>query len=171
MEPKQTPATSRQNYVTPQAFIDSVVRTFGPLSFDLAASRDNAQAPQWFDIERDSLTQDWAPLRGNLWLNPPFRDAAPWFEKCRATAPHPDRRIIVLSLASIGSCWFADHVHGAALVLGLSPRLTFDVIDEGGARVPCTAPYPKDLMLSVYGVAPGFDVWRWDARARAIPRP
>jgi hypothetical protein len=44
-------------------------------------------------------------------------------------------------------------VHKHALVLGLSPRLTF---------VGCPTPYPKDLMLSVFCESwIGFDVWRW----------
>ena len=39
------------------------------------------------------------------------------------------------------------------MVLGLSPRLTF----EGE-----TDAYPKDLMLSVFGFGlHGFDTWRW----------
>lgn len=55
--------------------------------------------------------------------------------------------------ASIGSNWFAEHVHRRALVLGLNgPRLKF----EGSPD-----PYPKDLMLVCYGESPGFDVWRW----------
>lgn len=40
-----------------------------------------------------------------------------------------------------------------AMVLGLSPRLTFKGEKD---------PYPKDLMLSVYGQAySGFDTWNW----------
>ena len=47
------------------------------------------------------------------------------------------------------------------MVLGLSPRLTFD----GMAPNPKTGRvdgYPKDLMLSVFGMGlNGFDCWRW----------
>ena len=46
----------------------------------------------------------------------------------------------------------ADHVHGKARVLALSSRLSFDG----------KAPYPKDLMLSVYTCGwHGFEVWDW----------
>ncbi len=39
------------------------------------------------------------------------------------------------------------------MVLGLSPRLTFEGTKD---------PYPKDLMLSVFGYGMnGFDTWRW----------
>lgn len=56
--------------------------------------------------------------------------------------------------ASVGSRWFAEHVHGWARVLALSGRLSFDGI----------APFPKDLILAVYGEPPGFDVWDWRQR-------
>lgn len=49
-----------------------------------------------------------------------------------------------------GNLWFNPEF---AVVLGLNPRVTF----EG-----CTAPYPKPLMISVYGLSlSGFDTWRW----------
>ena len=66
----------------------------------------------------------------------------------------PGRRILLLTPASVGSRWFADHVWGHALVLALSPRLTF---------VGETHPYPSDLILSVYDpeMERGFAPWRW----------
>jgi len=158
-EPIQKPGRSKQDYGTPWPFIDAVVERFGPLAWDLAADSDNTKAAQHFDIEQDSLKQNWTALQGNLWLNPPFGDIGPWARKCAETrtGPGEGRRIFLLTPASIGSCWFAEHVHGKALVLGLSPRLSFDGKNS----------YPKDLMLSVYGRPPGFDVWRWDAKEQA----
>ena len=40
--PIQKPGRSRQDYGTPPEFLAAVVARFGPLAFDLAASRDNA---------------------------------------------------------------------------------------------------------------------------------
>ena len=156
-EPIQKPGRSKQDYGTPQAFIDAVVLRFGPLACDLACTRENRKAPEgYYFPETDSLRQPWAEHhpRGNLWLNPPFADIDPWAEKCAASM-HRNGFILLLTPASIGCGWFSRHVLGKAVVLGLSPRLTF----EG-----TTAPYPKDLMLSVYGYGlSGFDQWRWDA--------
>ena len=61
-------------------------------------------------------------------------------------------RIFLLTPASIGANWFAEHVYGKAHVLALQGRLTF---------VGHKQPYPKDCILSVYGVKPGFSVWDW----------
>ncbi len=148
---------SKQDYGTPWEFIRAVEKRFGPLVVDLAAREGNAKAKCWVDHSIDSLTLDWNDLgtgklgNGHLWCNPPFANITPWAAKC-AQWSHWTADIFLLTPASVGSRWFAEHVHGKALVLALSPRLTF----EG-----CTAPYPKDCILSVYGETPGFDVWRW----------
>ena len=159
-EPIQKPGRSKQDYGTPMAFIRAVEHRYGPLVADLACTRANAKAPAgyYFDEGRDALAEPWSSDfgQGNLWLNPPFADIAPWAKKCAAEAPTRFGSIFLLTPASIGSNWFADHVHGRALVLGLSPRLTFEGTKD---------PYPKDLMLSIFGPGwNGFGVWRWDVK-------
>ena len=144
--------TSKQDYGTPREVLDAVEARFGRIAWDLAAHEGNHITPAWFGpggVAPDALAQPWHDLPpGLLWLNPPFADLAPWAYRAATSG----RVVAMLTPASIGSCWFRDLVHRRALVLGLAPRLTF----EG-----CTAPYPKDLMLSVFGVEPGFDVWTW----------
>ncbi len=183
---------SRQDYATPRIFIDAVVERFGPIAFDLAAHAGNHQVPSYYGpgspLGEDSLAQDWTKLRGNLWLNPPYDDIAPWAAKCAASrgVRWQDRRILFLVPASVGSVWFDESVHGHALVLGLVGRLTFvgtprveigtpslpgfdldvtlHVVDADGKDDP----YPKDLILAVYSEPPAFDTWRWQRQA---PRP
>ena len=148
---------SKQDYETPDEFIEAVERRFGRIEFDLAAHAKNTKHRRFFSKQHNSLEQDWHQLGGLLWLNPEFKYIAPWAEKCKVEAAK-GARIALLTPASVGTVWFAEHVHGNALVLGLSPRLTF-----GGEKTP----YPKDLMLSMFGPAGevpwgrGFDVWRW----------
>ena len=148
---------SKQDYGTPMEFIRAVEDRFGELVADLACTTANAKAPKGYyhDHGVDSLAQPWAEdyPHGNLWLNPPFKNIDPWAEKCFAESMKREGAIFLLTPASIGTDWFAKHVHRKAIVLALSPRLTF----EG-----TTEPYPKDLMLSVYGYGlSGFDTWRW----------
>ncbi len=146
---------SCQTYGTPWDFIHAVTARWGALACDLAASSENAKAKCFYTEAEDSLAQTWAhawPTK-NLWLNPPFANIEPWAAKCKAEARDRDGLIFLLTPASIGTDWFANHVHGHALVLGISPRLTFEGTSD---------PYPKDLMLSIFGKATrGFDVWRW----------
>jgi phage N-6-adenine-methyltransferase len=148
---------SRQDYGTPWEFIRAVVDRFGPLDHDLAASEKNAKASTFYDEASDSISKDWgrAHPTGNLWLNPPFAYIEPWANKCEFESNRRHGLIFLLTPASIGTEWFAKYVHRKALVLALSPRLTFEGTDD---------PYPKDLMLSVYGYGMnGFDTWRWRA--------
>lgn len=166
-QPKQKRGRSKQDYETPPDFIAAVEERFGPLSVDLAARKDNAKVKLYVSPEENSLSVLWTQRfpRCNLWLNPPFSDIGPWAEKCaRETKEARARRewttILFLTPASIGSDWFADHVHQKALVLGLRPRLKF-VGMKPNPKTGKVDGYPKDLMLSVFGLPPGFDTWRW----------
>lgn len=144
---------SRQDYETPMEFIQAVEKRFGPLDWDLAASAGNAKAAKYFTIEQNSLEQDWTKLEGNLWLNPPYGVIGPWVKKASLEWSNKSR-ILMLLPAAVGSNWFKDYVFEKCLVLFLSPRIQFDGADD---------PYPKDLMLLVYGgeQITGFECWRW----------
>ena len=89
-------------------------------------------------------------LRGVL------RNIEPWAKKC-ADECRKGARVAFLVPASIGSVWFAKHVWGVARVMALRPRMSFD-----GKN-----PYPKDMMLCMYGAPPGFELWRWKGVGRA----
>ena len=157
VEPIQKPGRSKQDYGTPWPFIRACEARFGPIVCDLAASAENAKAPLFYDRNRDSLSVDWAAEHptGTLFLNPEFAEIGPWAAKCATESARRQGLILMLTPASIGTEWFAAHVNRKAMVLGLAPRMAFEGTD---------APYPKDLMLSVYGMGmSGFDVWRWRA--------
>ena len=167
--PVQKPGKSIQDYATPRVFLDAFEARWGKIDFDLAAHRRNAMARAYFtdDISDrqafgiDALRQGpiWERLTdgrqfSRLWLNPPFGGIAPWAKRCAEWCARKhlvSPRLFFLVPASIGSNWFREHVHNQALVLFLSPRLSFDG----------KAPYPKDCMLCVYGESPGYECWRW----------
>jgi phage N-6-adenine-methyltransferase len=144
---------SKQDYGTPTDFLQAVTDRFGPLAWDLAATAYNRVAPHFISEEENSFIKDWHLLDPGklLWLNPPFDRIEPWACKCRAESLM-GARILFLVPASVGSNWYANYIHGRALVLFLSPRLKF-----GG----CEDPYPKDLMLAAFSFVPGFECWRW----------
>jgi phage N-6-adenine-methyltransferase len=148
--------SSKQDYSTPRIFLDAVERRFGKLDFDLAATKENRVAHDFFGPDnhdprfRDSLACNWSTLGGNLWLNPPFARIAPWAAKC-AEPLLPRVRIFFLVPAAVGSNWWRDFVHKKALVLFLNGRLSFDGKDG----------YPKDCALCVYGAPPGYECWNW----------
>jgi len=154
---------SKQDYGTPWEFILAVEGRFGPIVWDLAAHEGNAKHANFYSVADDTLVQCWSERHpsGNLWLNPEYGNIAPYAQKCAYESARRHGFIFMLTPASIGTDWFAEHTKGKAVVLGLSPRIPF----EGTAINPKTGKpdgYPKDLMLAVYGYGlSGFDTWRW----------
>lgn len=165
---------SKQDYGTPADFIAAVEERFGKLDFDLAANEHNRKAERWLGpgspICKDTLSLDpktfFSDVWGdnppkNCWLNPPFDNIAPWAKWCADSVNGRSTlltsRILFLVPASVGSNWFANHVHNWARTKFLNGRLSFD-----GKH-----PYPKDCMLCIYGPLEldppnwPYDVWSW----------
>lgn len=148
---------SQQVVGTPWRFIRAVEKRWGALSFDLAASADNAKAPRYFTRAQNALLQPWHELTGNLWLNPEYEQNDHFMAKCHEefVRPHAWRRILVLVPAAIGTNWFSEHVLNYAAVIGINGRIQFEGHAQG---------YPKDLMLLSYGDFATLSVWRWNQR-------
>lgn len=156
--PKQVPAESKQDYQTPQEFFDAVVRTFGPLGVDLAAS-DGRLCPVWLGpgsaIADDSLAAPWATIlkeeKTGGWLNPPWARLRPWAAKCRVESA-AGARLVGLTRSAFGS-WYADEVEGNALTLICRPRIAF---------VGMTTGYPADCAIHLFGFGMrGLGTWQW----------
>lgn len=161
---------SKQDQGTPWEFIRAVEARYGPIAFDLAASAHNKKHERYFSLPgdpkaeaHDSLFQPWHKLcatvdQGSiLWLNPEFKHIAPWAKKCLEESAKLSRgvRIGFLTPASVGSNWYRDFVFKKAWTNFLNGRIIFD----GDVQ-----PYPKDLMLTLFGWAGmqvGVDVWTW----------
>lgn len=150
-----------QDYVTPLALIEEITRRFG-VSFvlDLAASNDNHRCTFWITQDDDSLGQDWkvcleecigwAGIEPCAWLNPPFRGVEPWMEKCKVEASR-GVKIISLTLASLGTGWYRNHVEGEAMSFILRERVVFEGQKD---------PFPKDLMVTLWGMGmTGLGFW------------
>lgn len=160
--PKQKPGKSKQDYVTPDDFLDAVKRRLKVNWFyrDLAARADNAKATRWITPEENSLVTPWdIPIDitrpGFIlwqWLNPEFGRIAPWAKRCFDYSK--TEHVALLTPASVGANWWRDYVDGTARVLLLNGRITF-VGEEAG--------YPKDCTLSLFGptIVPGYEVWTW----------
>ena len=149
--PAQRPGRSEQAVCTPDDFLEAVVRRFGRLTLDLAASHGNAVAPLYFTEETDALAPErrWASAEQS-WCNPPFADIRPWTAKAAEEAAL-GACVLMLVPLSISRWWPEE---GTCAVWLLKGRLTF----KGH-----TSPYPKDMALLQYGpaVMPGYRVWDW----------
>lgn len=151
---------SKQDYQTPEAFIQAVLGRLGiaDFAYDLAASPENFQSTAgYYNEEQNSLAQNWAESFKYdtwLWLNPPFSDIRPWVEKCWKES-EAGAKIAVLVPASVGSNWWQEFVHHKAHVLMLNDRIQF----VGAKWV-----YPKDCGLLLYTPfirQGGYESWAW----------
>jgi phage N-6-adenine-methyltransferase len=154
----------KQGHRTPQEFLDAVNRRFGTITWDLAATTGHQVTGadgRHFSPEQDALAQDWRSLIHPeeddrncrvAWLNPPFSNIRPWVSKLDTECRELPRWTLCLVPASMGSHWWADHVLGKCVALGVT-RMTF---------VGSTAPYLKDLALLCYGFGvSGHGFWDW----------
>lgn len=163
--PKQRPGRSKQDYSTPDVFVEAVKHRLGikRLSHDFAANTLNAKAPTHYDIKTDALSlsgEEWSwncveRLNRWGWLNPPFAKIEPWAYRCAETKD-AGGQIALLVPASVGSDWFRDYVDGIARVLFLNGRLAFMPNKPKWL-------YPKDCILCLYSdaIEPGYEVWNW----------
>jgi hypothetical protein len=162
--PNSTPARGQQDYRTPPAFLAAVQRKFGvEIAFDLACtSTDCVTAPSFVvrgffhDADEDALAKPWPRLGEGqaAWVNPPFAKASAF---ARVASESPHCRTLLLTPASVGSKWFAEHVYGHACIVFLRPRIVF--LQPDGS--PCPAGINRDCMLAAYGWTPGVYCEDW----------
>ena len=153
-------SSSKQDYRTPMEFVRLVESNFNlQFAVDAAASEENTKCHEFYDEEDNSLGIDWGvdfPFlvghRHAVWLNPPFKRLDPWMAKCAEQAVN-GVKIVSLTLAGTSQGWYLNHVLGNAMVLQLRERMIF----EGE-----TQPYPKDLMVCLWGMGMvGQGWWSW----------
>lgn len=152
---------SKQDHATPPLLLHAIEHAFGArFILDLACNSENRKCEAGITHPEDSLKEVWwARLdsariglmrpSGDAWLNPPFRGVDPWMEKCKDASAQ--MRIVSLTLASLGTGWYRNHVEGRALSLVLRKRVTF---------IGQPTPFPKELMITLWGFGlTGFGFW------------
>jgi hypothetical protein len=137
--------------------LQAVTRKFDvSFTHDMACTREDCVAPQGVHYpDQDALACAW-PVGGVCYVNPPYAKASAF---ARVASESPHCRTLMLVPASVGTAWFAEYVHGHALVVFLRPRLTF--LQPDGT--PMLQGINRDLMLLAYGWQPGVYVcedWR-----------
>lgn len=153
---------SKQNYKTPGEFMEAVAKKFGPITFDLAATADNTQSPNYFApvtgpdgplpfdpkaFAMDAFDHPWSYLTSNrfrregfkglAWLNCEFGSIPEWACKCRDES-QAGGNILLLTPAALGANWFSKYIAKHADVYLLKPRIPF---------IP-GKPFNRDCMLS-----------------------
>lgn len=166
MAPPQKPGSSKQDYGTPRELLEALKNRLHIKRFwcDLAATKENAVALQYYTEQDDALQQCWNSEECEFFIpkfgvgewgfcNPPFAHLAPWVQKAWQEA-ELGAFIAMLLPASVGSNWWRDWVHDKAHVLLLNGRVQF---------VGADGLYPKDTVIALYTPHShgGYEIYDW----------
>lgn len=131
-----------------------------PIRIDLAASASNALCSEYITEEENSLLVDWSQVTGPDafgFCNPGFSAVPKEFAPKFREEVERGARFITLTLASLGSRWYANFFHGAPCeVRVLTGRLRW----PGYA-----ANDPREHMITIWDGRPFRGPWPWDWRA------
>lgn len=99
----------REDWETPQEVFNKYNTKYGPLTWDYAASAENAKCEQFYTIEDDALERNWSC---DGWLNPPYgRTKTPqWLTHAAKQADDWKIKVVCLVPASTSTRWFHDLV-------------------------------------------------------------
>lgn len=122
---------ARDCWATPSELVARIATRLGINEFDLdvCASRTNAKAKNFFDINTNGLLQKWT---GNVWGNFPYSDLTPWIKK--AISERDNCKAIAMLLPSrTDQKWFHLLLSAGAEIEFIKGRVQF-IPPEGIAR-------------------------------------
>lgn len=108
---------SNDLWATPPEVFEALDKEFC-FGFDVCAEYETAKCPDYWTIEDDALSKDWAEdakcripgagliEMGALWCNPPYSKIAPWVEKA-IEAQLKGRMTVMLVMCDPSVKWFS----------------------------------------------------------------
>lgn len=98
-------SSATDDWATPQDFFDKLNREFR-FETDVCASHGNAKCANYFDKEKDGLSQSWI---GTCWMNPPYgRGIDKWMRKAFESSRKNGATIVCLVPARTDTRWWHD---------------------------------------------------------------
>jgi phage N-6-adenine-methyltransferase len=118
----------KQNWGTPLSLFEPLHKEFG-FTLDVCAEAENAKLPNYFDIAKDGLAQDWT---GVCWCNMPYNNQAPWLKKAHETAKAGKATVVCLVRVDTSTKWWFEYCWShAAEIRYITRRVKF--VDTGAA--------------------------------------
>lgn len=152
------PKAKRDDWGTPKEVLDAAmkwirpnrdrqalgVRVYDNWAWDLAASAENAVAPNFYTKQSDALSPRnvWSDIRGPMWCNPPYgRGIANWVQKAHQSMRQGADPIVMLLPARTDTLWFHQFIYDEP---GVNVMFWQGRIKFVGAEWP--APFPSMLV-------------------------
>lgn len=148
--------TGNDEYGTPLWLINRLHRAIGGLfDCDVAAGAEPTPiADMRWTVQDDAFDQDWTDVDESLFMNPPFSDPLPWFQRLtHAVDPKDPTRpdfAVALSNTNLSSDWAQNHVLKKATCLAIPDSR----IDYVGATETDTASPSFPTVISLFGDPP-----------------
>ena len=121
--------SDKDTYETPIDLFKNLDAEFR-FGFDVCAGHLTAKCPEYWTVEDDALTKDWAKDTNNifghyLWCNPPYSKIRPWVDKA-IEAQANGKGTVMLAFCDPSSKWFAAAVsHASETRFVTNGRLSF----------------------------------------------
>lgn len=124
--------SAKQSWETPRDLFDRLNKEFN-FNLDLAANEENKKCNNFYDKEKDSMTQEW---KGTCWLNPPYGEKAgyklsQWVIKAYKESKKYNSTIVMLIPARTNTRWWHDYVMQAYEVRLICGRPKFGDATHG----------------------------------------
>lgn len=122
-------------WATPQEFFDKYDAIFG-FDLDVCANAENTKCLDYFDLDRNGLTQEW---KGSCWMNPPYgRGIGAWVAKAYESSL-AGATVVCLLPARTDTAWWHDYCAKGEVEF-IRGRLKF-----GGHKN--SAPFPSAVVV------------------------
>jgi phage N-6-adenine-methyltransferase len=100
-----TEESPRQCWRTPRELFEAIDDRYGPITLDVAADKDNAVVPSFFDREMNAMETPW--VGGVAYCNPPYENIAAWVDRALIqVAEDRCRRVVMLLPSRTDQRWF-----------------------------------------------------------------
>jgi len=127
---------AQDNYGTPKAIFDALDAEFN-FFFDICASDTNHKCFDYFTIDDDALTKQWAKETNHIiegtyiWCNPPYSNITPWVRKAQESQIN-GVGVVMLIMADPSVNWFKEALQTASEIRFIMGRISF-INDQGKA--------------------------------------
>ena len=131
--------STADDWGTPQKTFDELNAEFG-FTLDVCANAHNFKVANYFDIERDGLSQVWD---GVVWCNPPYgRTIKVWMQKAYESWL-AGATVVCLVPARTDTAWWHDYAAKAPEIRFLRGRLKFERPEQKSD----SAPFPSAIIV------------------------
>ena len=130
-------SSKSDEWETPQHIFDELDSEFG-FDLDVCANESNHKCENYYSIEQDGLSQDWAGHR--VFCNPPYSNIAELVEKAFYETKNKNTLVVLLIPSRTDTKYFQNYIYNRSEIRFIKGRLKF-----GNSKN--SAPFPSMIVI------------------------